>query len=130
MSAIDFEYAIKKDVRNNPIVREIDHARQQQLWRSVALGAVLVAVALFSVWQKQQLVQHGYDMAALQRELAVETEVNRHLRLEIETLRAPRRIADLATKRLHLVEPAADQAVVLERVVAPAPPSSSLVAAR
>jgi cell division protein FtsL len=130
MSAIDFEYAIKKDVRNNPIVREIDQARQQQLWRSVLLGAVLVAIALFSVWQKQQLVQYGYDLEALQRELAAETAVNRHLRLEIETLREPRRIADLATRRLHLVEPVADQAVVLERVIASAPPSSSLVAAR
>jgi cell division protein FtsL len=130
MSAIDFEYAIKKDVRNNPIVREIDQQRQQQLWRSVALGAFLVAIAVFSVWQKQQLVQHGYDMETLQRELAAETEVNRHLRLEIEVLRAPGRIADLATRRLHLVEPAVGEAVVLERVVASPPPSSSLVAAR
>ena len=29
MNATDFEYAIKKDVRNNPIVREVDEARQQ-----------------------------------------------------------------------------------------------------
>ena len=28
-----FEYAIKKDVRNNPIVREVDEARQRQLWK-------------------------------------------------------------------------------------------------
>ena len=26
MTTMDFEYAIKKDVRNNPIVREIDAA--------------------------------------------------------------------------------------------------------
>jgi hypothetical protein len=31
---LDFEYAIKKDVRNNPIVREIDEERQRQLWRT------------------------------------------------------------------------------------------------
>ena len=29
-----FEYAIKKDIRNNPIVREVDEARQRELWRS------------------------------------------------------------------------------------------------
>ena len=33
---MDFEYAIKMDVRNNPIVREIDRSRQRELWRSVA----------------------------------------------------------------------------------------------
>ena len=38
MSSIDFEYAIKKDVRNNPIVREVDQERQRQLWRSLAIG--------------------------------------------------------------------------------------------
>ena len=47
MNALDFEYAIKKDVRNNPIVREVDEARQKQLWRTAGIGAVLVAVLLF-----------------------------------------------------------------------------------
>ena len=28
MNNVDFEYAIKKDVRNNPIVREVDEARR------------------------------------------------------------------------------------------------------
>ena len=130
MSAIDFEYAIKKDVRNNPIVREIDEARQRALLRSTAIGLLLVLVVLFSVWQKFQLVRHGYEMETLQRERAAEEEVNRHLRLEIETLRSPQRIEELATKKLHLVEPPPDRAIVIERVAAPAPPSRSIVAAR
>ena len=43
-----FEYAIKKDVRNNPIVREIDSERHREMWRSVAVGLLLVSVVLFS----------------------------------------------------------------------------------
>ena len=82
----DFEYAIKKDVRNNPIVREVDEARQRQLWRSVGIGGLLVAVLLFSAWQHFELVQHGYLMERLQRERAAEEELNRHLKLELETL--------------------------------------------
>jgi cell division protein FtsL len=130
MSGADFEYAIKKDVRNNPIVREVDEARQQQLWRSTAIGAVLVLVLLFSAWQHFQLVRHGYEMERLQQEHAAEIEVNRHLRLEIETLRSPRRIEEIATRKLHLVAPAPDQAIVIERVTAPEPPAKSIVAAR
>ena len=130
MNAIDFEYAIKKDVRNNPIVREVDQARQRALLRSTIIGGLLVTVVLFSGWQKLQLVQHGYAMETLQRERTAEEEVNRHLRLEIETLRSPRRIEELATRKLHLVQPPADQAIVLERVTAPAPPATSIVAAR
>jgi cell division protein FtsL len=113
MSGIDFEYAIKKDVRNNPIVREIDQARQRALLRSTVIGVVLVLVVLFSVWQKFQLVRHGYEMETLQKQRAAEEEVNRHLRLEIETLRSPQRIEELATKKLHLVEPPPDRAIVI-----------------
>jgi cell division protein FtsL len=130
MSATDFEYAIKRDIRNNPIVREIDEARQRQLWRSAAIGGVLVLVLLFSAWQHYQIVQYGYVTEALLREHAAEEELNRQLRLEIETLRAPRRIEDIATKRLHLVAPGRDQSIVIERVTAPAPPGKSIVAAR
>jgi cell division protein FtsL len=130
MSVVDFEYAIKKDVRNNPIVRQIDEARQRQLWRSVGIGVLLVGVLLFSAWQKFQLLQHGYQMESLQRQRAEEEEVNRHLRLEIETLRSPGRIEQLATRKLHLVQPPADKAIVIERVTAPAPPARSIVASR
>ena len=130
MSAVDFEYAIKKDVRNNPIVRELDEARQRQLWRSVWIGGVLVLVLLFSAWQHFELVRHGYRMQQMQQERAAEEEINRHLRLEIETLRAPRRIERIATEKLHLVAPTRDQAIVIERVTPPAPPEKSIVAAR
>ena len=42
MSGIDFEYAIKKDVRNNPIVREVDQARQRQLLQTLVIGGFLI----------------------------------------------------------------------------------------
>jgi cell division protein FtsL len=130
MNATDFEYAIKKDVRNNPIVREVDEARQRQLLRAVGIGALLVAVLLFSAWQHFELVQHGYLMERLQQERAAEEEINRHLRLEIATLRAPRRIEDMATRQLRMVSPAPADVVIVERVATPAPPAKSIVAAR
>jgi len=125
-----FEYAIKKDVRNNPIVREVDEARQRQLLRAVGIGALLVAVLLFSAWQHFELLRHGYQIERMQQERAAEEDVNRHLRLEIETLRAPKRIERLATERLHLVAPSRDEAVVVERVLTADPPPKSIVARR
>jgi hypothetical protein len=56
MSGIDFEYAIKKDVRNNPIVREVDAARQRQLLQTVVIRGVLSLVILFSARQRFALV--------------------------------------------------------------------------
>jgi cell division protein FtsL len=125
-----FEYAIKKDVRNNPIVREVDEARQRELWQSVGVAGFLVLVLLFSAWQHFELLRHGYRLEQLQRDRAAESDVNRHLRLEMETLRAPQRIEKLATERLGMVAPGDAEAVVLERVAPQTPPAKSVVASR
>jgi cell division protein FtsL len=130
MSAVDFEYAIRKDVRNNPIVREVDEARQRELWRSAAAGVFLAVVLLFSAWQHFELLRHGYTVERLQRQRDEELEINRHLKLEIETLRSPARIERIATERLHLVAPAREDAVVIERVAPPPRPARSVVASR
>jgi cell division protein FtsL len=129
-AAESFEYAIKKDVRNNPIVREVDRERQREMFRSVAIGVFLVSVLLFSAWQHFELLRHGYRLEQMQRERAAEEEINRHLRLEIETLRSPARIERLATSRLRMVSPGPDDASVIERVLPTAPPPRSVVALR
>jgi len=125
-----FEYAIKKDVRNNPIVREVDERRQRELWTSAAIASLLVVVLLFSAWQHFELLRHGYKLDQLERERAAQEEIARQLRLEIETLKSPKRIEALAIGKLHLVTPTRDDATVIERVVPPAPPAKSVVALR
>ena len=125
-----FEYAIKKDVRNNAIVREIDRDRQREMFRSVAVGLVLVAVLLFSAWQHFELLRHGYRLEQMQKERAAEEEIHRHLRLEIETLRSPARIEKLATGRLRMVAPGPGDAAVIERVLPSTPAPRSVVAQR
>ena len=128
--AESFEYAIKKDVRNNPIVREVDETRQRELWKSVGLAGFLVMVLLFSAWQHFELLRHGYEIEELNRERAAEEEVGHQLRLEIDTLRSPRRIEMLATERLHLTAPSAGEIVVLERVQPADQPATSVIARR
>jgi cell division protein FtsL len=125
-----FEYAVKKDVRNNPIVREVDEARQRELWKSVGIAGLLVLVLLFSAWQHFELLRHGYRIEELQHERAAEEDAARHLRLEIESLKSPRRIEPLALEKLHLVAPTRDEAIVIERVLPADPPAKSVVARR
>jgi len=125
-----FEYAIKKDVRNNLIVREVDEARQRELWKSGGVAAVLVLLVLFSAWQHFELLRHGYQLEELQLEKAEQEELGRQYRLEIDTLRSPKRIEALATEQLHLVAPVGAAAIVIERVVPSDPPEKSVVARR
>ena len=125
-----FEYAIKKDVRNNPIVREIDSARHRELWKTVAVAGLFVVILVVWAWQQFDILRHGYRVEEMQRERAAEEEVARQLRLEIETLKSPKRLEELATKRLHLVTPSRDEAIVIERVVPAEPPARSVIAQR
>ena len=130
MSAQDFDRVIKKDIRNNPIIREIDQTRQRELRGSAVIGVFLVAVLLFSAWQHFELRQHGYRIEEMQQERARELEINRHLRLEIETLQSPKRIEQIAIEQLNLVAPSSDEAIVIERVIPATQPDPSTVATR
>jgi cell division protein FtsL len=124
------DYAISKDVRNNQVVREIDHSRQRDLWRWAWIGSVILALVVYSSWQHFELLRHGYRVEQMERARKQEVEINRHLRLTIQTLKAPQRIAAIATSQLRMVEPTSADAVVLERAVPVEPPSKSIVARR
>ena len=130
MTGEAFEYSIKKDVRNNPIVREVDLEKHREMWRSTFIGLFLVAVLLFSAWQHFELQQHGYRYEQMLQERAEEELVNRHLRLEVETLKAPERIERVATGRLRMIAPEPADSTVIERVSPPPAPPKSVVARR
>ena len=95
---MDFEHAIKRDVRNNPIVRELDQARQRELWRWMLVGGALVGVILFSLWQRFSVMRVATQIEYAERQLSQELELQRRLRLEVERLSAPRRIEQLALR--------------------------------
>ena len=108
----------------------MDEARQRELWRSVGIGVFLVVVLLFSAWQHFELLRHGYRIEQMQGERVRELEINRHLRLEIESLKSPSRIEQIATERLNLVAPTNDDAIVLQRVPPVTNAGPGVVAAR
>ena len=125
-----FEYAVRKDVRNNPIVREVDAERQAEMWKTVGFAGLLLVAIMFWTWQHFELVRHGYRLEELQKAQAAEEDITRHLQLEIDTLKSPKRIESIARGRLNLVTPTRADAIVIERVVPADPPAKSVVALR
>ena len=125
-----FEYQIKKDIRNNPIVREVDQARARELWRSAGVGGLFVALLLYASGQHFELIRYGYRLEQLQQARAAEEQVNRHLKLQVQSLQRPQRIELIARRQLKMVQPGPSDAVVLERVRPAEPPDRSIVALR
>jgi cell division protein FtsL len=87
-------------------------------------------MGLFAAWQHFKILQNGYEVQRLQQAHAAEESVNRKLRLEVETLRAPRRIERIALHDLHMVSPVAKDTLVIERAAVAAPDQAIVAAAR
>lgn len=117
MTHEDFADLVSPQIRNAPIVRELDKVRQRELRGALILSVPLVGVLLFSVWQHFELLQYGYRIEQMRQEYSRQQELNRHLQLEIEALRSPSRIERVAIGQLHMVTPKEDDELVIERVL-------------
>ena len=47
--SIDLEYAIKQDIRNNPVVREVDREQRRGFVRVLGWAALAVGMLMFAL---------------------------------------------------------------------------------
>jgi cell division protein FtsL len=81
--------------------------------RVLVLGGVLVVLAMLQVWLRLQVVHLGYELSAARKmQLRLEHE-QRELEVELATLRDPRRLAEVARRRLGMTDPERGQVVIL-----------------
>jgi cell division protein FtsL len=85
---------------------------------------------LFSAWQHYLLIDHSYKVQQLLAERANEEKLNRRLRLEVESLRAPELVEKRAMRELGMVYPAPEQTLVIERVSSSTAPRAIVASAR
>ncbi len=126
--SIDLEYAIKQDVRNNPVVREVDRAQKREFFRTLWWAALLVGMLMFALAPRTNLLTNGYELEKIRKDLAEEQIYQRQYLLEIATLRRPREVQKRAASELQMVEPTEHGTIMLERVPAPTSASAAIVA--
>jgi hypothetical protein len=127
--SIDLEFAIKQDIRNNPVVREVDADQKRQFIRMLVWGAVTVAMLIVALAPKSTTVTTGYRVEDLKEALAREDAIYRQYRLEMEQLLRPQLLEQRAASELGLVAPTERDTLVIERVPASSPPNRAIVAA-
>lgn len=125
-----FGYEIHRDVRNNPVVRDVDTGWRRERWSWLGMAIVLAGALIFTARQRFDMIQLGYDFNTLQNARAREAETARHLRAELAALQSPARIERIATQQLEMVAPGPGQTLVIETVTPVATPAPSVVAAR
>lgn len=81
--------------------------------RVLVVGGILVVLCMMQVWLRLQVMHVGYDLSAA-REMQLRLEHEQHeLEVELATLRDPRRIGDLARRKLGMTDARSGQVVVL-----------------
>jgi cell division protein FtsL len=125
-----FAYEIHRDVRNNPVVREVDTGWRRERWHWLGIAVLLAGALVFTARQRFEIIQLGYDFNTLQNERAREAETARHLKAELEALQSPARIERIATQQLDMVAPGPGQTLVIETVMPATSPAPSVVAVR
>ena len=127
---MDHDFVVRKQVQNRAIVREVDHARQRDLLRSVLGGALVLVAVLFAAWQHHDARRLERQAASLHGQIRELSESRRHLKLERATLVSPARVEAIATRQLKMKPPTRETSAVLERVTVTPPPSRVVVASR
>ena len=126
--SIDLEYAIKQDIRNNPVVREVDVEQKREFIRMLAWAAVMVVMLMIALLPKVTTVSTSYRVEDLRDDLAREDAYYRQYRLEMEQLLRPQLLEHRAKVELGLVEPTEKDTLVIERVP-PSPPANRAIVA-
>lgn len=79
----------------------------------LAFVTIVLAVSLFFVWSRLQVVHLEYDISSIEAQLRVVNQESQRLRLEAASLRSPGRIEMVARNELGLRLPAPEQVITV-----------------
>jgi cell division protein FtsB len=105
----------------------VDVQQKQEFRQTLGVIGLVVMMLLFWAWPHLQVVNVESRIEELRMALQEAEARNRHLRLELATVRAPQAIDERARRSLHMTSPTEANTVIVERVQ-PARPSHAVVA--
>ena len=80
---------------------------------TVAMAAIFIVCALFSVWAHHHVITLGYEISQANQEEQELLQANKKLRLEVASLKSPGRIQGTAVRDLGFTNPQKDQLIIV-----------------
>jgi cell division protein FtsL len=99
------EFRTVKRIDNSRLVRNMEPAKQKNLFKTAGLGGVVALFFLFYIFQHFKCIDLSFQLEDLRAQQAQATQLNSELKLEIANLRDPMRIDVIARRQLGLTEP-------------------------
>jgi cell division protein FtsB len=119
------EFQTVKRIDNSRLVRNVEPARMQNLWKTVGLGGIVAVFFLLYIFQHFRCIDLSFQLEALKADQMKAAALNSELKLEIAGLRNPMRIDVIARRQLGLTQPLPTQVQEYE-----APAGAEVAAAR
>jgi len=99
------EFHTVKRIDNTRLVRHVEPVKMRNLYKTAALGAIVAVCCMLYIYQHFRCIDLSFQLEDLRVKQAQSLALNGALKLEIATLRDPRRIDLLARHDLGLTEP-------------------------
>ena len=98
-----------KSIDNSRLVRHVEPVKLRNLYKTAALGAIVAVFCMFYVYQHFRCIDLSFQLEDLKAKQQSAQGYNGELKLEIATLRDPRRIDLIARHQLGLTQTAPAQ---------------------
>ena len=98
-----------KRIDNSRLVRHVEPLKMKNLYRTAALGLVMAFFCMLYVYQHFRCIDLSFQLEDAKGKKEAAMDLNNNLRLDIATLRDPKRIDYIAQHKLGLLPAAPGQ---------------------
>ena len=96
------------------VAKKQARVRARVVRRGVALAAIAIALALVFVWTRVRVIQLGYEVSQINRQITELLRQKNQLDAEVAKLKSPERLEAVAKEHFHMRLPAAGEIVFVK----------------
>jgi cell division protein FtsL len=89
--------------------RQIQRRRVIGLW--IFIMAIFITELLVYTWSRLQCIQIGYEISNEAKKRRERISIQKNLKIELATLKSPKRISKIARERLKMAPPSPEQII-------------------
>lgn len=102
-------------VKRQPLAKRTVEVRRRYIRQVVTLLSVALSFGLLFVWTRVQVIQLGYEVSRMRKEVKALTEQKNILEVDIAELLAPERIEKIAVEKFGMRLPLGDEIVIVPK---------------
>ena len=107
------ERAFRSRVRGQAVGKKSARLRARVVRRGVAIAAVGIVLALIFVWTRVHVIQVGYEVSQLNRQVGDLMRQRNRLEVEVAKLKSPDRLERMAQDHFHMRLPVGNEIVFM-----------------